>query len=98
MRSTFITLAVCTLLTPAFASDASKWLGTWKLNTEKSKFEGVPATKEETVTFQMDGNKIKRLASGTDVNGKTLEGDGHFESFPWDGEPHVVRPLMAQPR
>jgi hypothetical protein len=48
---------------------ASPQMGTWKLNEAKSKLD--PSTgKNNTVTYESAGNKIKVTVDGTDANGK----------------------------
>lgn len=57
--------------TPAFAQD-NPALGTWKLNTAKSKFTGAPAPKELTRTLTADGDGVKYTFAGTAADGSTL--------------------------
>jgi hypothetical protein len=49
-------IAACFLLTVALIAAESPFIGTWKLNTAKSKFAPGTATKEMTVMFEPDGN------------------------------------------
>ena len=69
-----ISLATCCaiVLASSVALAAEAWLGTWKLNTAKSK--GTPGTlsKEETVVFEAVGDQIKRTVSGIDPDGEPL--------------------------
>ena len=38
---------------------SADFAGTWKLNTAKSKYDGIPMPKELTVTYAKDGEDIK---------------------------------------
>src|SRR5437868_14417540 len=52
----------------AFA--ASPVMGTWKLNTAKSKYTGIPAPKDVTVTYTPEGAGWKYNATGTGGDGR----------------------------
>jgi len=45
--------------------------GTWKLDTAKSKYEGIPAPKEETVTITANGKGFD-MAVGTSPTGQSV--------------------------
>jgi len=78
--------AFCVFSVVLTAAD-NPFLGTWKLNTAKSK--GTPDTmeKESTVVFASDGNGIKRTVTGIDSDGKPI----HLSAtIPWDGMEHKV--------
>jgi hypothetical protein len=47
-------------------------LGTWKLNTEKSKYNGVPAPKSLTRTVAADGDSVRYSYEGTGADGAAL--------------------------
>src|ERR1044071_4462762 len=67
------------------------FLGTWKLNTAKSKSTGMPLAKEMTVKFVADGDKVRRIATGTDGEGKPImQGGPEGTSIPWDGKDHAI--------
>jgi hypothetical protein len=70
------------------------FLGTWKLNTEKSKYSPGPGPKEATVKFEQDGDKIHRVLTGTNGDGAPLNEDS---SIPWDGKEHLVTTPPAPP-
>jgi hypothetical protein len=78
--------AICLFSAALFAAD-NPFLGTWKLNSAKSK--GTPGTmeKEATMVFEADGDKIKRTFTGIDADGEKMHVVG---SIPWDGKPHQV--------
>jgi hypothetical protein len=46
--------------------------GTWKLNTVKSKYTGMPAPKEMTRTVEADGDKVKYTNTGTAADGSSI--------------------------
>jgi hypothetical protein len=47
--------------------------------------------KDMTVSFTLEGDKIRRVASGTFTNGKPLdEGGPEGKAFAWDGKPHTM--------
>jgi hypothetical protein len=54
---------------PMLAED-NPFLGTWKLNTGKSKFEGAPAPKSQTRTVAAQGNGVKYSFEGVSAEGK----------------------------
>ena len=55
----------------AFA--ASPVIGTWKLNTAKSKYTGIPAPKDVTVTYTPEGAGWKYNATGTGADGQPID-------------------------
>jgi hypothetical protein len=85
-------LAVCSaivLSSSAFA--AENWLGTWKLNREKSSFEPGPGPKSLTLKFKATKDGIKFTGDGVDAEGKKTHTefvskfDG--EEVPYKGNP-----------
>jgi hypothetical protein len=72
------------------------FLGTWKLNVEKSKFSPGSEIKDMTMTFVADGDNIRRIAQGTNGDGKPIqEGGPEGTSIPWDGREHQVTKTPA---
>lgn len=55
---------------PLFAQD-NPFLGTWKLNVAKSKFEGAPAPKSLTRTVTADGSGAKYSFEGVAADGNS---------------------------
>ncbi|MGA7415661.1 MAG: hypothetical protein WBW33_34630 [Bryobacteraceae bacterium] len=51
---------------------AADFTGTWKLDTAKSKYEGVPAPKEQTVTITANGKGYDYMAMGTSSTGEAI--------------------------
>lgn len=70
--STLITGAALSVACLAWAADAEPGLGTWKLNTAKSKFSG-PAPQSVTTTFDADGKDgVKWKSERITADGKSL--------------------------
>jgi hypothetical protein len=67
---------------PLLAED-NPFLGTWKLNTAKSKFEGSPALKNQTRTITADGDSVKYSFEGTGADGTPF---AYSFSTKFDGE------------
>src|SRR5499425_1720578 len=60
-------------LTPTVTTAAAdQQSGTWKMNSEKSKYSPGPAPKELTVVVESDENNYKLDATGTDGDGKHM--------------------------
>lgn len=64
------TLAVCAITFAAFA--ASHAAGTWKLNTAKSKYTGMPMPKEMTLTYTPEGEGWRSEGKGTSGDGQPV--------------------------
>jgi hypothetical protein len=92
MRLLFSALAICASATVLLGAD-NPFIGTWKLNIEKSKFSPGSEIRDMTVKFELDGNRIKRIATGTDGQGKPImQGGPEGDETPWDGQDHAVNP------
>jgi hypothetical protein len=66
-----LALFVAVVATPALAQD-NPFLGTWKLNTAKSKFNGAPAPKALTRTITAEGSGTKYSFAGTAADGSAF--------------------------
>ena len=81
------------LLASSTAVAADNWLGTWKLNLEKSKISPGPAPKSLTLKFEASGDGITLTSDGVDGDGKPTHGsytskfDG--KDVPWTGNPNA---------
>jgi hypothetical protein len=53
-------------------AQANPLFGTWKLNTAKSKYTGMPAPKEMTRTVEAAGDSVKYTNSGTAADGSAI--------------------------
>jgi hypothetical protein len=84
-----LTVALCFIAAAVgFASDVN--IGTWKLNEAKSKLApGAP--KNNTVTYEIVGDKVKATLDGTDGAGKPTHNEwtGKFDGkdYPVTGDP-----------
>ena len=72
---------------------AENWLGTWKLNTAKSKFAPGPAPKSQTLKWEKTPEGIRQTADTVDADGKPGHGsylskfDG--KDVAWEGNPNA---------
>jgi len=70
---------------------ADNWLGTWKLNVEKSKVSPGPAPKSLTLKFEASPGGTRLTTDGVNAEGKATHGtyaskfDG--KDVPWEGNP-----------
>ena len=69
---------VCVLALSAMAAGPLRaqnnpFLGTWKLNLSKSKFDGMPAPKSLTRTVAAEGAGATYTFTGEDADGKAIE-------------------------
>jgi len=55
---------------------ADPFVGTWKLNSAKTKYQTGMPPKEQTVTFSEEGSTLHVMVKGTSVDGKTIS--SHF--------------------
>lgn len=55
---------------------ADPFVGTWKLNSTKTKFTTGVAPKEQTLTFTEEGNTLHIMVKGTSTDGKAIS--SHF--------------------
>ena len=79
---------LCTLTSSSLLAAADPFVGTWKLNTNKSKFApGAPSFFSATIQIESAGKGLKSSASGAD--GKGLGNDLTF-SCQLDGTPCKV--------
>jgi hypothetical protein len=79
------------LSSTALLAAGNPFLGTWKLNTAKSKSTPMPVARSMTVKFEPDGDKIRRTVTGIDGEGKPImQGGPEGTSLAWDGKDHDV--------
>jgi hypothetical protein len=93
MRALSCIAAACLFTVGLIAAD-NPFVGTWKLNTAKSK--GTPGTinKEETVVFEAVGDQIKRTVTGIDPDGEPINMSA---TLAWDGKEHKVEAPKGRP-
>src|ERR1700734_4075130 len=66
---------------------SNPFVGTWKLNTAKSKYTGVPMPKSLTREVAADGAGAKYTYKGTDSEGKTID---YSFSTNYDGKDSAI--------
>ena len=66
-----VALALCVFAGAALAAD-SPFLGTWKMNAEKSRVTGADALQNVTVKYEMDGDRLKASVDATDMKGQSV--------------------------
>ena len=87
-----VALAVCAAV---FSSStlfaAENWLGTWKLNVEKSKYTPGPAPKSLTLKYEASQGIITLTSDGVTADGKashaTYSSKFDGKDVPWVGNP-----------
>jgi hypothetical protein len=62
-------------------------IGTWKLNVEKSKYNGIPEPKSLTRTVAADGDSVKYSFEGTSADGAALS---YSFTVKYDGKDYPV--------
>jgi len=85
-----VLVCVGTLAAASAAFAGENWLGSWKLNVEKSKL-GSGAIRAQTLKFEATTAGIKLTSDGVDAQGKPMH-SGYTSKFdgkdvPWDGNP-----------
>jgi hypothetical protein len=70
MRKAMYTLVLLAFATPLFASDP--FTGTWKLNSEKTKYANGAPPKELTAVIEEQGANLQVTATGTYDDGSAL--------------------------
>jgi hypothetical protein len=76
MKRILLLLAALTLsaaVSGPLMAQGSPFVGSWKLNTEKSKFTGVPAPKSLDRTIEAGGKGLKYTYKGTSGDGKPID-------------------------
>jgi hypothetical protein len=88
-----VSLAACCaiVLSSSVARAAENWLGTWKMNTAKSRYKPGPAPKSLTLVFESTADGIKLTSDGLDSEGNPTHGEyvSKFDGtdVPWTGNP-----------
>jgi hypothetical protein len=86
MRVLHLITAFCICSIILTAAD-NPFVGTWKLNTAKSRGTPGMMNKEATVVFETDGNDVKRTVTGIGAEGQKLDTTA---TIPWDGMEHKI--------
>jgi hypothetical protein len=79
-----ITVAIGLTL-PVFGQGVDPWVGTWKLNVEKSTAAGIPLDRSITLTVTGEGRTFTNNAEGVDAQGQAYK--IVFRHI-YDGMPH----------
>jgi hypothetical protein len=102
MRKTLLVVSLVACAAIAFSSSAlaaENWLGTWKLDTAKSKVMAAPGPKSQTLKFEKTADGIKLTSDGVSSEGKPTHGEyvSMFDGkdVPWTGNPDAD---MASPK
>jgi hypothetical protein len=88
-----VSLAACCaiVLSSSVVLAAENWLGTWKLNTAKSKYSPGPGPKSLTLKFEATADGIKLTSDGVNAEGKPTHAEyvSKFDGTdaPWEGNP-----------
>jgi hypothetical protein len=69
----FLSIAVCLALSSAAQAQDNPFVGTWKLNTTKSKFPAGKTPKNITRTVEADGKGAKYHSEGEAADGSKLD-------------------------
>lgn len=88
-----VSLAACCafVLSSSVAQAADNWLGTWKLDTAKSKFSPGPGPKTLTLKWEATPDGVKFTGDGVNADGKPARSmyvtkyDG--KDVPYEGNP-----------
>ena len=93
MRALSCVAAVCVFSVALGAAD-NPFVGTWKLNTAKSKGTPGMLSKEATVVFEAVGDQMKRTVTGIDPDGEPVNSSS---TIAWDGKEHKVEGSKGRP-
>src|SRR5262245_4209918 len=80
-KSMRLSIMMVAVVMTAMASASDNEVGTWKLNTAKSKYDPGPAPKSATVKIEAQGDGIKYTSDGVDAEGKSthVEFSGKYD-------------------
>jgi hypothetical protein len=69
----YVAIVVLAIMASAqIFAQANPLFGTWKLNTAKSKYTGMPAPKEMTRVVEADGDSVKYTNTGIAADGSSI--------------------------
>ena len=86
MSMALLGLVACAFPQASFAQ-SSPFIGTWKLNLEKSKYPPGAAPRSQTLTYQQDGQNIRLTGQTIDAQGNAIT---NVIMHIYDGQPHPV--------
>lgn len=65
-----VTIVVLALLVPGVVlAQSNPFIGTWKMNTAKTKYSPGPAPQSQTTKYEAQGNGVKTNSEGTAADG-----------------------------
>jgi len=81
------------VLASSVALAADNWIGTWKLNTARSKFAPGPGPQSQTLKWEATPQGIKQTSDTVDADGTASHG-GYVTRFDgkevaWEGNPNA---------
>jgi hypothetical protein len=82
-----VALAVCLVAPTLMKADTSAFVGTWKLNLEKSTFTAGTAPKSMTRTITADGDSVTYSFDGTAADGSALK---YSFTVKYDGKDYPI--------
>jgi hypothetical protein len=95
-----LTIAVPQTVSAQSGALLKSWVGTWHLNTAKSKFSSKDfTTKSETRTYTLDGKRLTLRSTSVNAAGKTMKWgysastDGKW--YPTSGNPNTDRVALT---
>jgi len=93
VRGVSIALATCLIGAFALVSAQSNAavVGTWKMNSAKSKYVPGPAPKSLTITYEATANGFTAMNQGVDNEGKPINPDKNKVNIIFDGKDHPTQ-------
>jgi uncharacterized Zn-binding protein involved in type VI secretion len=82
-----VALAVCLVAPALMKADSSAFVGTWKLNLEKSKYPPNAAPKSMMRTVTADGDKVTYSFEGTAADGSAIK---YSFTVQYDGKDNAI--------
>ena len=86
-------LFVCLFATCLLTAD-NPFVGTWKVNADKSKLAGAEPLQNVTVKYEMDGDSLKATVDGTNAQGQAV--NFTYEAWTANLAPRPARPTLTR--
>ncbi len=88
MRSLFLKFSLLTMAVAIQLPAADHFLGTWKLDTAKSKYNPGPAPQSGTNVYTADGDWVVTKSEGVGADGKATSNSQRYKrdgkEYPWN--------------
>jgi hypothetical protein len=84
-------LAAALLFAPIGSAADNPWVGTWKLNVQKSRYTPGPAPQANTQTIEAVDNGLKVTADGVDAQGRNTHNEWMVK---FDGTDYAEKPML----